>query len=226
MRTALVYRFGDFTLACDTRQLLRGSEEVHVSPKAFDLLSVLLANRHRAVPKAELQDHVWPSTYVEETSLARVILEVRRALGDSAERPHLVRTVYGFGYRFVGHATVDGDSDPDAHRPCVNVDDRQWPLMDGANVLGRDRDVAVRVDGPGVSRRHACITVSPGAATVEDLSSKNGTFVNDTAVREPRPLRNGDRIRLGGAVVTFEIASESSATETLPGPQTRKAPTS
>jgi DNA-binding winged helix-turn-helix (wHTH) protein len=93
MRTGVVYRFGDFTLARDTRQLLRGSDEVHLSPKAFDLLACLLANRHRAVPKAELQDHIWPDTFVEETGLARVIFEVRRALGDDAERPRLVRPI-------------------------------------------------------------------------------------------------------------------------------------
>ena len=68
---------------------------------------MLLANRSRAVSKAELQQHLWPSTFVEETNLAGLVAEIRRALRDSASSPMFVRTVYGFGYRFVGDVTVD-----------------------------------------------------------------------------------------------------------------------
>ena len=103
----MVYRFGDFTLDHDIRQLFLSRAEVHLSPKAFELLAVLLANRSRAVSKAELQQHLWPSTFVEETNLAGLVAEIRRALRDSASSPVFVRTVYGFGYRFVGEVTVD-----------------------------------------------------------------------------------------------------------------------
>ena len=82
----VVYRFGDFTLDGDTRQLLSKNSEVHLSPKAFELLSMLVANRGRAVPKAELQEHLWPSTFVEETNLASLVVEIRRALRAAPER--------------------------------------------------------------------------------------------------------------------------------------------
>src|SRR5690348_5285226 len=98
----VAYRFGRFVLDYDTRQLLAEGDEIHLSPKAFELLALLLVNRPRAVSKTELQERLWPSTFVEETNLAGLVAEIRRALHDSATRPVLLRTVYRFGYRFVG----------------------------------------------------------------------------------------------------------------------------
>src|SRR5262249_41748030 len=91
--TALVYRFADFTLDPGTRQLLWNGAEVHLAPKAFDLLVMLAANRARAVSKEELQQRLWPSTFVEETNLATLIAEIRRTLRDSAASPRFVRTI-------------------------------------------------------------------------------------------------------------------------------------
>ena len=53
-----------------------------------------------------------------------------------------------------------------------------WLLAEGSNLVGRERDCAVRIDSPSVSRHHARILVIQGEATVEDLGSKNGTYVN------------------------------------------------
>src|SRR5215203_2258159 len=94
------YRFGAFTLDPDTRQLVSNGDEIHLSPKAFDLLNFLVANRARAVSKAELQERLWPSTFVEETNLATLAAEIRRGLRDSATHPTFLRTIYAFGYRF------------------------------------------------------------------------------------------------------------------------------
>ena len=185
----MVYRFGDFALDHDIRQLFLGRTEVHLSPKAFELLTVLLAHRARAVSKAELQQHLWPSTFVEETNLAGLVGEIRRALRDSASSPSFVRTVYGFGYRFVGDVTVE--SSP--RRPERRAHDcaswsaaREMLLMEGANVIGREPDATIQLDARGVSRHHARILVSGGSAILEDLESKNGT------VREWTPHHRAD----------------------------------
>ena len=66
----MVYRFDDFTIDTATRRLLKGQSEQHLSPKALDLLQFLVANRARAVAKAELLQLLWPSTHVLETNLA------------------------------------------------------------------------------------------------------------------------------------------------------------
>jgi DNA-binding winged helix-turn-helix (wHTH) protein len=210
------YRFGRFVLDCDTRQLLGDGEEVHLSPKAFELLTVLLENRPRAMSKAELQERLWPSTFVEEANLAGLVAEIRRALDDSATQPAFLRTVYRFGYRFVGDVLADSAA-PRASsgpRPCLIFQDRQFVLLEGANVIGRAPDAAVRCDATGVSRYHARILVVNGEATLEDLGSKNGTYLRRERVRSAR-LSDGDEIRLGTASLVFRLESPPGPTETV-----------
>jgi DNA-binding winged helix-turn-helix (wHTH) protein len=217
----VVYRIGDFTLDEDTRQLVANGDEVHLSPKAFDLLALLVANRDRAVSKKQLQQRLWPSTFVEETNLASLVAEIRRALSDSAAEPRFVRTVYGFGYRFVGEVRVVTSAGRTDHsRPTLwlIVEGRQIPLLNGANVIGRAADAAIRVDAPGMSRYHARIRVENGQATLEDLASKNGTHLNGRRLSTPEPLHGGDEIRVGGIALTFRTLSAGSPTETLLSP--------
>jgi len=213
------YRFGGFTLDHDTRQLLSNGDEIHLSPKAFDLLALLVANRDRAVSKAELQQRLWPSTFVEETNLATLAAEIRRALRDSAANPKFVRTVYGFGYRFVGEVTADVSVTGPEHaraRLWLVFERRHIPLLEGVNVIGRAADAAIPIESPGISRYHARIVVTHGEATLEDLGSKNGTHLNGSRVTMPRRLSDGNQIRLGAVVMTFRIASQMSPTETVP----------
>jgi DNA-binding winged helix-turn-helix (wHTH) protein len=211
-------RFGDFTLDNATRQLLSSAAEVHLSPKAFDLLAALIADRPRAVSKAELMQRLWPSTFVEETNIAGLVAEIRRALHDPASDPRFVRTVYGFGYRFVGEVTIGEEP---ATSPASGVklylvsDQREMLLMNGANVIGRGDDATIRIDSPGVSRYHARILVSDGSATLEDFQSKNGTWLNGARLPAPALLCDGNEIRLGRVVLTFRVASTTSPTATV-----------
>jgi DNA-binding winged helix-turn-helix (wHTH) protein len=215
----VVYRIGDFTLDEETRQLLANGNEVHLSPKAFDLLALLVANRDRAVSKAELQQRLWPSTFVEETNLASLVAEIRRALSDNAATPSFVRTVYGFGYRFIGETrvvTAAGRTEPSSRAGLwLLVEERHIPLLNGANVIGRAADAAIRIDAPGISRYHARIRVEDGRATLEDLASKNGTHLNGRRLSTAEPLHDGAKIRLGGIALTFRVGSPGSPTETL-----------
>jgi len=219
----VIYRFGGFTLDDDIRQLSLSGTEVHLSPKAYELLTVLLANRTRAVPKAELQQRLWPSTFVEETNLATLVAEIRRALGDSASTPVFVRTVYGFGYRFVSDVAVDAaaarsgpGSGPHRVKLCVVWAGRELILMEGANIIGREPDATIQLDARGVSRHHARILVAHDVATLEDLGSKNGTHVNGQPIATAARLSDGDEITLGAVTLTFRAASLLSPTETVP----------
>ena len=214
---AVAYRFGRFVLDYDTRQILAEGGEIHLSPKAFELLTILLANRPRAVSKTELQERLWPSTFVEETNLAGLVAEIRRALDDSATEPVFVRTVYRFGYRFVGEAvetSVAQPAPPPGSRPSLLYEGRHIVLMDGVNVIGRAPDATIQCEVTGVSRHHARIVVSDGEATLEDLESKNGTYLQDTRITSAR-LSDGDEIRLGRARLTYRIGPPPGATETL-----------
>jgi DNA-binding winged helix-turn-helix (wHTH) protein len=213
----VTYRFDDFTLDVRTRRLLRRDSEIHLSPKAFDLLSLLIENRDRAMSKAELQARLWPSTYVLETNLAGLVVEIRRALGDPAEEPRFVRTVQRFGYWFIGSAQESPDAE-DTVKPPVKYwlvwDTRQIALSDGENILGRAPDAGVWIDAPGVSRHHARIRLDGPNAALEDLGSKNGTYVGGRRISAPSALADGDQIRLGSVVITFRVPPPAGSTET------------
>ncbi|HEX6464425.1 MAG TPA: FHA domain-containing protein [Vicinamibacterales bacterium] len=213
------FRFGPFTLDSDARQLLRDGAEVALSPKAFQLLLVLIENRSRAMSKQELQQQLWPSTFVLETNIAGLVAEVRRALSDSAESPAYVRTMHRFGYRFIGDVQSTGGVSFSSRLPLkywLLWETKQVPLTEGDNLVGRGADASVWIDAPGVSRHHARIVVRQGEATLEDLGSKNGTYVGDSRVSIPHRLVNGDQIRLGSVVLTFRIPEPPGSTETAP----------
>jgi DNA-binding winged helix-turn-helix (wHTH) protein len=90
-------QFSEFTLDESRREVLRGGESIHLSPKAFQLLSILIQERPRAISKADLQERLWPDTFVTEGNLPGLLAELRSALGDDAHEPRFIRTFYGFG---------------------------------------------------------------------------------------------------------------------------------
>jgi DNA-binding winged helix-turn-helix (wHTH) protein len=217
-------RFGPFTLDTDARQLQRAREAVHLSPKAFDLLAVLVAQRPAVVEKVALRERLWPGVHVVDTTLNNLIAEIRDALGDRRSSPSYVRTVHGVGYAFSADA-VDLDASGPASasrasgRPTpfwIVWKDRPIVLEAGENVIGRDPACAVWVDESGVSRRHASIHVpadaAAGQATIEDLESTNGTSVQGQRVTRPHPLVNGDRISLGDATLVFRASCPADRT--------------
>src|SRR4029453_18117415 len=96
-------RFGEFVLDDSQRQLLRDDEgAVHLSPKAFELLSLLVDRAPAAVSKEEIVQAVWPDVHVSDASLTNVVAEIRAAIGDVPREPRFVRTLHGFGYAFCG----------------------------------------------------------------------------------------------------------------------------
>jgi predicted component of type VI protein secretion system len=127
-----------------------------------------------------------------------------------------VRTVPRFGYAFCGEAR-EAPTRPLPRSPlsCRLVyGTREVELAPGENILGRTPEAAVWVDDASVSRQHARITVSGDEAVLEDLGSKNGTFVGRARVRRATPLSDGDQVFLGSAVVVFR-ARRPQSTRTL-----------
>jgi DNA-binding winged helix-turn-helix (wHTH) protein len=210
--------FGDWTFDVQTRQLRRGAEEIHLSTKAFELLKLLIDARPRVLSKAELQEALWPDVSVSEASLFTLISEIRTAIDDDARRARFVRTVHGVGYAFSGQAVAIDDRQA-AGLPATFAFSVAWAkhrvgLGQGESVLGRDGDVAVCLDSPTVSRRHARIIIAGDEAVLEDLGSKNGTYLNSQRVESPAPLKNGDQIRTGAVVCTFRAALHATSTKT------------
>jgi DNA-binding winged helix-turn-helix (wHTH) protein len=136
--------FGDFELDQERRQLLRARELVPLEPKAYELLSLLLERRPRALSRAQIRDVIWPGTYVSESTLAVVVNGIRHALEDDARHPRFIRTVHGFGYAFCGEAREAGDGRPGASETVV---ERPYPGLlafteaDAEHFFGREAEV-------------------------------------------------------------------------------------
>jgi DNA-binding winged helix-turn-helix (wHTH) protein len=212
-------QFGTFIFDAESRELRGPMGPVHLSPKAFALLDALLESRPRAMSKAELHDRLWAKTFVSDSNLARLVAELRRALGDPPRRPVLVRTVHGFGYGFCGTVVVasrevaGGRTASGCRLVCGP---REFLLTLGEHTLGRVGDAAVWIESTTVSRRHARVVVSAEGVTIEDLGSKNGTYLCGRKLAGPAPLADGDEIRLGSVQMTFRFA-DVCATETDTG---------
>jgi pSer/pThr/pTyr-binding forkhead associated (FHA) protein len=93
---------------------------------------------------------------------------------------------------------------------------RVLPLVEGQNVIGRDEGTALRIDVPGISRRHALIRVRGGEATLEDLGSKNGTYLRGCRLEGPEVLRDGEVFVLGDVALVFRTGPLGGSTVTTP----------
>ena len=138
------WSFGEFILDPGTRQLLRGTEPVALSPKAFQLLELLVRCGPKAVSKTDLQDGLWPGTFVVEKNLANLVGEIRRAIGDDAARPRFIRTVARFGYAFCEARGVGPEDAPPRRRtPPATVGELRHNLPEPVtSFIGREREIA------------------------------------------------------------------------------------
>jgi DNA-binding winged helix-turn-helix (wHTH) protein len=209
-------RFAGCVLDVEARRLLRGRTELRLSPKAFETLRVLVESRPRALTKTELLDRVWPGVFVSDASVAKAVSEIREGLRDRHSR--VIRTVHGYGYAFaadVEEAPSQGMQDDTAPCVCWLVSGtRALSLHPGEQILGRGPKADLLLDSPKISRRHARIIVDDTYTTIEDLGSKNGTFVRGGRISAPTVLQDGDTIRLGRHTFTFRMEKTAPSTET------------
>jgi DNA-binding winged helix-turn-helix (wHTH) protein len=212
--------FGDFVLDRGTRQLLRGAEVCHLGPKAFELLELLLGHRPNVVPKERIRDRLWPEIFVSDWALASVVAELRSALDEAANAPRFVRTVHRVGYAFCGEAHEAHEAAPEPFGPTAYrlvLLGREVDLRAGENLLGRVSDGVAWIDSSSVSRRHARILIGGGAPLLEDLGSKNGTFLHGERISVPTPLADGDVFRLGRVNITLRALRDGITTGTDAG---------
>jgi DNA-binding winged helix-turn-helix (wHTH) protein len=194
-------RFADCVVDLRARQLERQGTIVPLEPKVYELLEALIKHRPAVVTSQELDELLWPKVYVGRASLARLVSELRSALGDTPQGARIIRTVYKSGYAFCA------DVAPVASRSASSaMIELVWKkhvflLTEGENLAGRDEACAVVIDGSTVSRQHARLVVIAETATVEDLGSTNGTLVNGSRISAPTPLSPGDELSLGSELL-------------------------
>lgn len=198
-------RFGEYVYDGAARQLTKAGRPVALAPRAFELLGALLEARPRALSKAELTERLWPGTWVSRTSLAQLVTQLRKATGDDTRHSRLLRTVFGRGYAWIGEVVELGlpASAPARSAFWIRSGGLDLPLAPGENVLGRSPEATIRLRSERASRRQARIAVTADGATLEDLASRNGTYLNGRPVDRPTPLRDGDQIMIGDEVVVF-----------------------
>jgi TolB-like protein len=108
------FRFEDYALDIERRELRRGAQQIAVEPQVFDLLVYMVQNRQRVVTKDDLLDAVWSGRFVSESNLTTRINAARKAVGDSGQEQRLIRTVARKGFRFVGAVTTATENARDA----------------------------------------------------------------------------------------------------------------
>lgn len=197
-------RFGEVLFDGEARSVCRNGDPVHLTPKAFELLRLLIEARPRAVPKDELREQLWPDVVVDEANLKNLVAEIRGALGGDGDA---IRTIHRYGYAFTAAENA-------IEARLVGAD-RTWPLHHGENRIGRGDGCAAVVSMTGVSRHHATIRIGAAGVTLEDAGSKNGTWRNGERVSESVELHDGDRIHLGAATLTFRCTPAEETTATV-----------
>jgi DNA-binding winged helix-turn-helix (wHTH) protein len=210
--------FGDCVFDSDTREVVRGDRAAPLSPKAFALLELLIERRPKAVSKGDIRARLWPDVHVSDANLGNLVVELRAALGDDARRPHILRTVARFGYAFSARAIVDRGAPAEAASGRVYRllwARREIALDPGEHLIGRDRDALVWIDDDSVSRRHARIAIGDHGISIEDLGSKNGTFVGDERIRKPTLLKDRDLVRVGPVALRVRILKRTGSTRSL-----------
>ena len=213
------FRLGEWLVEPTLNRLVRGETQVHLRPKLMDLLTELARHAGAVVPSDALIAAVWAKKFVADSALSTAVAELRRTLGDEAGAPRYIESVPKRGYRLL--AAVEPIEDTADTQPCAAcallVGGRRLPLGEGEHTIGRAPDAGVRIDSTDVSRRHAKVVVHDRRTTIEDLGSKNGTFVGLERVSTPRVLRNGDQVWVGGVLVVFRLATCLQSTRTVKG---------
>lgn len=197
------YRFGPFVLDVEARRLQRHGTPVKLTPRAFDLLAALVARSPRALSSDDLRRTLWPDTWVGGTSLAQLVTELRKALGDRKQEPQYLRTVFRHGYAFCGEAREDppaaGNASAAASAFEVVHGRRTIPLVEGENVIGREGHAHISLPTSLTSRRHARIVVTGSQACSRIWAARTARCSRGGASghrpRSPPETRSGSEAR-------------------------------
>jgi len=199
-------RFGIFTFDASARELRRDGTIVALSPKAFRLLELLVEARPNPATHETLYAALWPDVVVEPGNLHTLVSELRAATSHDA-----IRTVHRVGYAFAASAVIE-----DSARFSILIGGEEIPLRSGENLIGRDPRDAIVIHAPDVSRHHAKLTITGTTVTIEDLGSKNGTFVGTTRVTRTSVVSPGDEILIGTTKLRLVQVNAMATTATSP----------
>lgn len=175
-----LYEFGPYRLDASERQLWRGTEAVHLTPKELDTLSALVRGAGRLMSKEELLKEIWPDTFVGEATLAQNVFTLRRALGEAEGGKSYIETVPRRGYRFaspVREVREGGESeDATPARASVGAEGRDSSGL-AFDSAGHFELESVAPQSPAVGRNGAGATTG-ASDTREEFESSNSSEVD------------------------------------------------
>jgi len=222
-------KFAEFELDLGAYVLRRPDGPLRLEKLPMEVLILLVQRAGMLVQRREIQAMIWaPDVYVEhDSAINTAVRKIRRTLGDDAENPRFVETVVGKGYRFI--APVESAASPQGQSSTnLGSSSARWRrvfpsysvirgrekfiLEAGETVFGLDPTAGVYVDHPSVSRRHACISIGSQGAVLEDLKSRNGTFVNGRRIDSPTKIDHGALIGLGPITLSFIVIRAQAST--------------
>jgi DNA-binding winged helix-turn-helix (wHTH) protein len=221
------YRFGSFELDLAAYVLKARGEIVRLEKIPMEVLILLVQRAGMLVERSHIAAAVWGSgVFVEqEAAINTAVRKIRQVLGDDAAVPRFVQTVVGKGYRFI--ATVEnfsaaGESvgNPSAvqsgcPRYVVKVGRQEFVLPSGETVIGRDPAAGVYVDHPSVSRRHARLSIEAGRVRLQDLGSRNGTFLDGRQLDGAVDILEDAIIGLGPVTLVFNVVRAAASTQSM-----------
>ncbi len=204
-----IFHIGRWTVDPVSGEFRDGSGAVRVRPKAMTLLVALAQHPGEVLGTRAILNTVWPDVVVSDASVSVLVAELRKALGDDPASPRFIETIPRRGYRLITPisrpAITTPERDSGGSRIWLLGKDMEAALEPGENLIGRSPDARVRIQSPKISRHHARVVVDGDDVTVEDLDSKNGTFVNGRSVTGPTSLAHGDELRLGQFSPTLRV---------------------
>ena len=214
------FQVGEWLVEPDLDRISRGSEQYGLRPRVTELLVCLADRAGELATKQHLIDNVWHTEFVTVNALTQLIAELRSALGDDAKKPRYVETIPRRGYRLIAPTTffrppIGTQVGEVSAFMLVDDDGNELWLKEGENLIGRSPDAAVRIDTSKVSRRHARILIEGVTATLEDLGSKNGTFLRGRRLEQAARIEDADEIRIGAnlALFRFKVVDDETRTD-------------
>lgn len=208
-----LYEFGRFRLDIMERLFLKDGRPVPLTPKAFEVLGVLVQRSGHLVEKHDLLKEVWADSFVEESNLSRNIYLLRKALGDGQNGHPFIETVPRKGYRFVANVRI------------LEKQDEQSALViqqsAAAPVVGEDEPAKAVASLPDKSipaakshslRRH--IYGRPTLLLLLLLSGAAAALFYTWKVARPEPANTSDEIK-SLAVLPFKSIDAQGGDEQL-----------
>lgn len=212
-------RFGLFELDVAAYELRRDGKRVPLENRPMDVLVLLAQRAGTLVDRETIQGAIGEAgVFLDwDAAINTAVRKIRRALDDDAGQPRYIATIVGKGYRFVAPvARVEPWRSDAGPTWLLTQNYREFPLAPGDNFIGRDATVRVRLDHPSVSRRHAMIRIDGARAVVDDLNSRNGTFVDGRRIESDAIGELHDGSILGIGPVTLQVVVLATCASTVP----------